>query len=248
MKQVSRIITNTKQVKFLDANGAEVDGTAEDCRAVGGKFKNRVCVLPATAQVQPSFTANNMSAGQGNNIQLAQNCNVSGNYNEVFGADFATVQGYNSKAIRYGEFVHGFSDKLARAQRSVLIFQGRTTNNTETEIYLGGVDGKRFIVDELHEGVICFESRVVCKRIDSSSTAAMGKFQHATFRVTGGALDRLGIVNKTNHNSGISGWTNDFTAVSATPDYIKATVTGQSSATIDWTVICYINEIRTDAI
>ena len=248
MKQVSRIITNTKQVKFLDATGADVAATAEDCRAVGGKFKNRVCVLPATAQVQPSFTANNMSAGQGNNIQLAQNCNVSGNYNEVFGADFATGQGYNSKAIRYGEFVHGFSDKLARAQRSVLIFQGRTTNNTETEIYLGGVDGKRFIVDELHEGVICFESRVVCKRIDSSSTAAMGKFQHATFRVTGGALDRLRIVNKTNHNSGISGWTNDFTAVSATPDYIKATVTGQSSATIDWTVICYINEIRTDAI
>ena len=238
MKQVARIITNTKQVKFLDANGVEVAGNADDCRAVGGKFKNRICVLPSISQAQPSFTANNISAGQGNSIELAQNCNVTGNYNQVLGADFATVQGYNSKAIRFGEFVQGFSDKLARSQRSVLMFEGRTTDNIETEIFLGGVSGKRFIIDDLHEGVICFESIIACRRIDSSSTAAMGKFQHATFRVTNKTCQRLGLSNKTNHNDGISGWTNDFVAVSDSPDYIKATVTGQTGATIDWTVIC----------
>ena len=250
MKQVARIITNTKQVKFLDANGAEVAGDAEDCRAVGGKFKNRICVLPATAQAQPSFTANNISVGQGNSIQLAQNCNVTGNYNEVFGTDFAIVQGYNSKAIRYGEFVQGFSDKVARAQRSVLMFQGRTTDASYTEMYLGGVDGKRFIVDEGKQTLLGFEAYVLAYRVDSGGLGqSMNKFQHATFAVTNGEVSQISTTGtKTNNKNHSNSWNNRFTATSDTPDYIKVECKGVSGATIDWTVICYVNELRTDAI
>lgn len=252
-------------VTFDDGTDAGTSGTKLDCDGYGYDFVNRVCVAPG---FQTKFKPTQTIAG-GNNYAKGNNITINGSKNQVIASnvkvngtghfvseDYTNVFGNNGSAIRYGEYVHAqtphpqtveFGER-ARAQRSVLIFQGRTTDNTETEIYLGGVDGKRFVVDEGFEGVICFESRVVCKRIDSSSTAAMGKFQHATFRVTGGVLDRLGINNKTNHNNGISGWTNDFTAVSDTPDYIKATVTGQSSATIDWTIICYVNEIRTTKI
>jgi hypothetical protein len=248
MKKVKKIESGTNKIIFFDTDGNETNGTIDDCNFVGGKFKSRACFMPVNTEKKPNSIGNNISTGQGNSIQLAENCNVYGNYNEVLGANFATVHGFNSKAIRHGEFVQGFSDTVARAQRSVLIFQGRTTDATETEIFLGGVDGKRFIVDEAKECVISFEARIVCKRVDGSSSAVMGKFQHATFRVTGGALDRIGINNKTNHNNGISGWTNDFVATSGDPDYIKATVTGQASATIDWTVITYVNEIRTNFI
>lgn len=250
MKQVSRILTDNKQIKFFDKDGAEVDGTIEDCRAVNGQFKNRKCFLPTTFEVNPNSIANNISAGQGNTIQFAQNCNVSGNYNEVIGADFAMVQGYNSKAIRYGEFVQGFSDKVARAQRSVLMFQGRTTDANYTEMYLGGVDDKRFIVDEAKECVIGFEAYVLGYRVDSGGLGeCMNKFQHATFETTSGTLTQVGSTGtKTNNKNHSNSWNNRYTATSGTPDYIKVECKGVSGATIDWTVILYVNELRTDAI
>lgn len=242
-KKIFKIQNNL--ITFVGAKGEEVSGTNEDCRFVGGNYDGTNCLVNFKGHI-PNLTNERTVLGQGNTINNnALNNNVLGNLHTIDNVDDTHTVGKFAHTIRHGEFNHAYTSSKGRSQRSVLMFEGRTTDDTETEIYLGGVDGKRFVVDESFEGVISFESRVVCKRIDGRSSAAMGKFQHATFRVTLGVLDRLGIVNKTNHNSGISGWTNDFTAVSATPDYIKATVTGQSGATIDWTVICYVNEIRT---
>ena len=263
---VKEIDPNTGVVTFDDGTDSGVSGTKLDCDAFGYDFVNNQCIAPgyeATKRHTPTqVIVGGGNFAKGNNINIqgskntvnANNVRVVGTGHEV-SEDYTHIIGNSGSAIRYGEFVHAetpYEQTVAvgnpgRAQRSVLIYQGRTTDNTETEIFLGGIDGKRFIVDENKECVICFESRVVAKRVDSSSTAAMGKFQHGTFRVTGGALDRLGLSNKTNHNDGISGWTNDFVAVNDADlgDHIKATVTGQSSCTIDWTIIVYVNEIRT---
>ena len=264
-KSIKEIDSKTGEVTFDDGTDAGTAGTKKDCKAYGYNFVNNKCFIQGNKKRERQ---NNIGKGKHNNITgnsnkvnstksdvTANNANTQGTNHEVT-EDFATVIGNGGSAIRYGEFVHAQTPhqqsvavgNRARAQRSVLIYQGRTADNTETEIFLGGVDGKRFVVDEGLECVICFESRVIAKSVDKSgtyNTAAMGKFQHGTFRVTNGALDRLGLSNKTNHNDGISGWTNDFVAVSDTPDYIKATVTGQSGTTIDWTIICYVNEMRT---
>ena len=261
-KPIKEIDVNTGQVLFDDGSDTGVAGTKQDCRAYGYNFEDNKCFIQSGRQ---KFDAGNLVVGGHNNVTgqnnkvystksnvNANNANTQGTNHEVK-ADFATIIGNGGSAIRYSEFVHAQTPhqqtvqigNRARAQRSVLIYQGRTTDNTETEIFLGGIDGERFIVDENKECVISFESRVLAKRLDGGSTAAMGKFQHATFRVTGGALDELATSNKTNQNDGISGWTNDFVAVSDNPDYIKATVTGQTACIIDWTIILYVNELRT---
>jgi hypothetical protein len=74
----------------------------------------------------------------------------------------------------------------------------------------------------------------------------MHKYQHTTFRVQGGGYEPVQVGNtstKTNNrDTDVSSWNNRYTAGS---DYIKVEVKGETGATIDWTVILYINEMRT---
>tara|TARA_Y100000114_G_C11752998_1_gene325397 strand:+ start:959 stop:1720 length:762 start_codon:yes stop_codon:yes gene_type:complete len=241
-------------ITFIGDKGEQVSGTSEDCRFVGGKFISDgegggICVIKNTEFSNTDLTNNRNILGHANTVHTeALNNNIIGNYNTVDDVENTHTIGKFAHTTRHGEFNHAITTALGRSQRSVLMYQGTTTNNTETEVFLGGQNGKRFIVDETKECVIVLETYVLAKRTDSRSSAAMGKYQHATFRVTLGALDRIGINNKTNHNDGISGWSNDFVAVSDTPDYIKATVTGQASCTIDWTIIAMVSELKTNLV
>lgn len=234
-------------VKFIGEKGLETNGTQADCEAIGGVFTENGCLLP-------------LKTGK---ARVAKNINATGRKNEIHGSN-GFVLGHNNKveedhtialgnagsAIRFGEFVHASSDSLARSQRSVLMFQGRTTDEAWNEIYLGGVDGKRFIVDESKECLIGFEAYVLGYRVDASGLGqCMNRFQHATFNVSANRLNQIGSTGtKTNNKNHANSWTNRFTATSATPDYIKAEVQGVSGATIDWTIILYVSELRTDAI
>lgn len=239
---------NNNLITFTGTKGEEVTGNSEDCKFVGGHFDGTNCLIKAKTH-KKTFTNESNILGQGNTIDTQSfNNNIIGNFNTVDNTDSTHTIGKFAHTTRHGEFNHAFTSKKGRAQRSVLMYEGRTTDATETEIFLGGDSNKRFIVDETKECVIVLETYVLARRIDGRSSAAMGKYQHATFRVYAGTLDRIGINNKTNHNDGISGWTNDFVAVNDADlgDYIKATVTGQASCTIDWTVVVMVSELKTD--
>lgn len=243
-------------ITFVGDKGEEVSGDSADCRMVGGKYISDgsgggTCYLKNVEFSNSNFTNNRNVIGQGNTIHSkALNNNVTGDYNTVGNVSNTNTFGKFAHTTRHGEFNHAETTALGRSQRSVLMYQGTTTNNTETEIFLGGQSNKRFVVDETKECVIVLETYVLAKRVDSRDDACMGKYQHATFRVTLGVLDRIGINNKTNHNDGISGWTNDFVAVNDADlgDYIKATVTGQTSCTIDWTIVVMVSELKTDLV
>ena len=255
----------TGEVTFDDGTTDGTAGTKADCDAYGYNYANRKCYIPNSKKkhntTNKTIGGSNKAIGQNiridghKNIVNADNVDVRGN-NHIVTGDNTVVTGHGGSAIRYGEEVHALTPhqdtvqygNRGRAQRSILIYQGRTTGATETEIYLGGQDGERFIVESGYETVIGFEAKVLAKRVDINHRGAMTKFQHAGFRQTSGTLDRLGIQNKTNYNDGINGWTNDFVAVSGTPNYIKATVTGHNGQTIDWTIVLYVSEIRTNHI
>ena len=246
MKKISSI-DRAGYIKFVGDKRLEVDGTKADCDRVGGVWSGTKCVLPKY-NGKADLAKNNKNTGRQNQINGVDNF-VQGNGNTVT-ADSAIVTGRNANVIRFGEFTHAFSDKVGRAQRSVLMFQGRTTDANYTEMYLGGVDGKRFIVDEAKECIIGFEAYVLAYRVDSGGLGeCMNKFQHATFETTSGTLTQVGSTGtKTNNKNHASAWNNRYTATSGTPDYIKVECKGHNGHTIDWTVILYVNELRTDAI
>ena len=239
---------NNNLITFVGTKGEEVDGSSEDCRLVGGVFNGTNCFIEDHKVNENSINNRNI-VGQNNTLkEQALNIFITGNNNQIDEVDSTHTIGDLAHTTRYKEFNHAITSSLGRTQRSVLMFEGRTTDATETEIFIGGESNKRFIVDETKECVIALECYILAKRVDSRDDACMGKYQRNTFRVTSGVLTRIGQNNLTNHNDGISGWTNDFVAVSDTPDYIKATVTGQTSCTIDWSIIVIISELKTSFI
>ena len=246
-KRIFQIVDNV--ITFIGDKGSEVAGDSTDCKMVGGKFVNNTCIIDNVIKPVDNYTGNRNILGIGNTIdEDAINNNIIGNYNTLANVDNTHTIGKFAHTTRHSEFNHAITSSLGRTQRSVLMFEGRTTDATETEIFIGGESGKRFIVDETKESVIELECYILARRIDSSDDACMGKYQRNTFRVHAGVLSRIGQNNLTNHNHGINGWTNDFTAISDTPDYIKVTCTGELRVTIDWSVIVMVNELKTSFI
>ncbi|QDP49694.1 MAG: hypothetical protein Unbinned1953contig1002_9 [Prokaryotic dsDNA virus sp.] len=246
MAKIFQIKNNT--ITFVGTKGEEISGTSEDCRLVGGVFTGTSCIIE-NKEINVDSINNRYTIGQQNEFDYnALNTNVQGNYNQIDNVDSTHTIGNLAHTTRHKEFNHAITSSLGRTQRSVLMFEGRTTDDTETEIFIGGESNKRFIIDETKESVIALECYILARRVDSSDDACMGKYQRNTFRVHSGVLSRIGQNNLTNHNHGINAWTNDFTAVSDTPDYIKVTCTGELRVTIDWSVIVMVNELKTSFI
>tara|TARA_R100001510_G_C7656784_1_gene217217 strand:- start:3472 stop:4215 length:744 start_codon:yes stop_codon:yes gene_type:complete len=239
---------NNNLITFVGTKGEEVNGSSEDCRLVGGVFNGTNCFIEDHKVNENSINNRNI-VGQNNTLkEQALNIFITGNNNQIDEVDSTHTIGDLAHTTRYKEFNHAITSSLGRTQRSVLMFEGRTTDDTETEIFIGGESNKRFIIDETKESIIALECYILARRIDSSDDACMGKYQRNTFRVHSGVLSRIGQNNLTNHNHGINGWTNDFTAESDTPDYIKVTCTGELRVTIDWSVIVMVNELKTSFI
>ena len=245
-KRIFKIERNL--ITFEDEKGEEVNGTNDDCKLVGGIFNGTNCII-SNQDFKPELINTRTNLGQNNDVnELALNNTIFGYNHKIDNVINTHTLGKFAHTTRHEEYNHAITSSLGRTQRSVLMYEGRTTNNTETEVFIGGESNKRFIVDETKECVIALECYILARRIDSSDDACMAKYQRNTFRVHSGVLSRIGQNNLTNHNHGINGWTNDFTAVSDTPDYIKVTCTGELRVTIDWSVVVMISELKTSFI
>lgn len=252
MARAIKSIDNATGVITVD-DGKTVGGVAPteiECDFYGGKYSRGVCRIPQELPKKRNDVIKSSNVnGFNNKIIGSTDVSIVGNNNRSRN-DVQYIEGNYGDAIRYGEQVYSNSTALGRGQVSTLIFQGRTTNADYTEIFIGGVDGKRFLADESREVFLGFEGYVLGHRVDSGGLGeCMNKYQHASFSVTGGSLVQIGSTGtKTNNKNHSNSWNNRYTATSGTPDYIKVEVKGVSSATIDWTVVLKIHELKTDAI
>lgn len=184
----------------------------------------------------------NLVAGVDNNLTNAARSAAIGENHEV-SSDNAVAMGKGAIAERSGEIAHGYSSTRGRAQCSTLILTGTTTDANYTELFIDGDSTKKFTVDQDNDSFIGIEANVLAQR--RSNHDSMHKYQHTTFRVEAGVGRPVQVgttSTKTNNkDSGVSSWNNQF---SSGGDYIKVEVKGETGATIDWTVILYINEMR----
>ena len=239
-------------ITFVGRDGREVAGDSEDCKFVGGHFDGTNCVIKAKSH-NPNQTNERNILGQGNTIDnSAQNNNVLGNFNTVENVDGTHTIGRFAHTTRHGEFNHAYTTAKGRTQRSVLMFEGTTTDANFTEIYLGGVNGQRFIIDENHDHIIGFQATVLGYRVDSGGVGdCLNRFQHVTFEyeVSSGSLDQVGSTStKTDHKNHSNSWDNRFVATTGTPDFIKVECKGNNTSTIHWSVILNVYELKTSAI
>jgi len=245
-KRIFKIERNL--ITFEDEKGEEVNGTNDDCKLVGGIFDGTNCII-SNQDFKPELINTRTNLGQNNDVnELALNNTIFGYNHKIDNVINTHTLGKFAHTTRHEEYNHAITSSLGRTQRSVLMFEGRTTDATETEVFIGGESNKRFIIDETKQCILALECYILARRIDSTDDACMAKYQRNTFRVHSGVLSRIGQNNLTNHNHGINGWTNDFTAVSDSPDYIKVTCTGELRVTIDWSVVVMISELKTSFI
>tara|TARA_R100000655_G_scaffold71210_1_gene109603 strand:- start:139 stop:897 length:759 start_codon:yes stop_codon:yes gene_type:complete len=252
MKRIHKIQNGI--ITFKSDKGAEVSGDATDCRFAGGVWNGTTCKLKHFSATENKTNANattTLVKGQANVISnKSNNSIVIGNANTVSNIDSTVSLGQYTCAVRQGEFAQAYTNKKGRNQKSVLMFEGRTVNSAlSTELFLGGVSGERFIVDEsFNRSVLALDVHATFKKIDSTQATCAYMHSNACFQSTAGVLAIVGSHTSLFATSGISTSTVVLTATSGTPDYIKVHVVGDRTMTQDWSVIINVYELRTTAV
>lgn len=235
-------------VKFADGKTVGgIIGTQQDCEYYGYAWNGSCRLKPA--KIDRQKLESNKDSGKQNELLHSFNCDVQGNFHKLTNSNQTIVSGQYVETELNNAEVFGGAGSLGRGQVTTLIFTGTTTDAVYTEIFIGGAAGNRFIVDETKECVLGIEAVVLGHQVDALGVGnCQVKFQHTTYCVSRGVLTAIAISTKTNQKNHAGGWDNKFLATTGTPDYVEVQVKGKTGATIDWTVILTINELRTNEI
>jgi len=252
MKKIDSIDSDGK-VLFVAEKGTTV-GTKEDCLSYGFNYRNSVCYAYNTT-VKPSSDKNkpkgNILASSGNYAIGIGNKITSGINNVALGfknliqnnADNAIAIGKNAYAENFGEIAFSSAKVPNRAKFSFYQFDGVTTNNTATELYLGGHSGARLYINENYESGFAIDYTAV--GINPSSNDIFTSYGHATYKFTNNTLTEVGHEKSTTiRDSGTNHYNIEFAPISSVPDYIEVKVTGDTGHTVYWTVDLKVTEVR----
>lgn len=255
MRKISSIDSRGR-IQFVDDKGTGTTlGSKTDCEAYGYDFKNGVCKVPTSKQEvkqADNFTygrknivsgVNNSTLGYNNKINGSNSvCIGNNNTIDVYAENSVTI-GTNAYAEHVGEIAFSSSRTPNRAKFSFLQFDGVTTNNTPTEIYLGNNNGARLYINEDYESGFAIDYTAV--GINPSSNDIFTSYGHATYKYTNNTLTEVGHEKSTTiRDSSTNHYDIDFAPIVNTPDYIEVKVTGDTGHTVYWTVDFKVTEVR----
>jgi hypothetical protein len=254
MRKISSIIENG-EVLFIDDKGTSTtNGTEKDCLEYGFKFRNNKCYCYDTT-IKPDSDKNktkgNLFKGDGNFALGIGNKITNGINNVALGfknliqknADNAIAIGKNAYAENFGEMAFSASKTSNRAKQSLYQFDGITTDNTATELFLGGHNGARLYINESYESAYYVEAK--CIVLDSANNFATIRHRYAGYRYTNNSTSEildtelLGV-----GDSSLSAVSLSLSQIASTPDYIEVKVTGLASTRLDYNVILTVTEVR----
>lgn len=253
MRQIVRIIEDGK-VLFLDDKGTgTTDGSEQDCLAYGFKFRNNVCYCYDNT-TKPDSDKNkakgNILKGDGNFAVGIGNKITSGINNVALGfrnliqknADNATAIGKNAYAENFGEIAFSSSKIANRAKFSFYQFDAITTDDVETEIYLGGHDNARLYINTDYESGYAIDYTAVA--LNAASNEVWTNYGHATYKYVNNTLTEVGHQKSTTIRDSALDYDINFSAHTHDADHISVDVTGESGHTAYWTVILRVTEVR----
>lgn len=254
MRKISSI-DNRGKVLFVDDKGTGTTaGTKKDCLSYGFKFRGNDCFCYDIAK-KPSTDSNkskgnlfsgfgNFALGIGNKVNRSIN-NIAIGFRNVIqkGSFFSIAIGRNSYTDKYGEFAYSCSNEVNKAKYSTLMYTGTTTDNTATEVFLGGNDGARFYINESDESAMYIEAKCVC--LDVVNNDAVLRSKILLYKYAGSTLTEIFDTDYVNSgDSSLSAVALAFAPVASTPDYIEVKVTGLSSTRLEWNIILTVTEVK----
>jgi len=253
IKKISTIDKDGK-VLFVDAKGTgTTTGSKADCLSYGFKFRNNVCYCYDT-RIKPKNddkfskgnivnTASNFALGVGNKITSGIH-NVALGFKNIISkqAQNAVAIGQNAYASNYGELAYSASQTTNKSKFSIMQYDGITTNDTATELFLGGAQGARLYIDESVESAYYIETK--CVVLNSVNNKAKFMTHLLLYKYTSSTLTEITETPFVNTgDSALNAVSIAFAPIASTPDYIEVKVTGLSGKTLNYTLILQVTEI-----
>lgn len=253
MKPIHSIDRNGK-VNFTDSKGRATNGTKDDCLNYGFKFRGDRCFCYETKNKPTNDlnfnrgnfirSINGYALGVGNKIRSGIN-NIAIGYRNLIqkNANYCLAVGRNAYAENYGEIAFSAAQLPNRAKFSFYQFDGFTTNNTPTELYLGGVEGQRLYINEDYETAFAIEYSAVA--LNANSNDIFTNYGHATYKYTNSTLLEVGHDKSTTiRDASTNQFDVNFNPITGTPDYIELKVNGDTGQDVYWTVDLKVTEVR----
>jgi len=254
MRKIARIL-DRGEVLFVDDKGTgTTNGNEQDCLNFGFKFRNSKCYCYDT-KIKPKTEtnknagntlngANNFAIGIGNTIKSGIN-NVAIGFRNIMqnNSNNSIAIGKNAYTDNYGELSFSASKTSNRAKYSILQYDGVTTNNTATELFIGGHNGARFFVNESCESAYYIESKLVI--LDGTNNNAFFITHYILYKYANNTLTEVIEVPLLNQgDSALNSVSVAYAPVSSTPDYIEVKVTGLTSTRLEYNLILQVTEVK----
>ncbi|QDP51697.1 MAG: hypothetical protein Unbinned92contig1003_10 [Prokaryotic dsDNA virus sp.] len=255
MKKISSVDALGK-ILFEDAKGTGTTaGTKEDCLAYGYDFDGTNCYVSKSQIPKNDSKVNNngnLVSGVNNNI-IGKGNIVNGSHARVLGngniverrAKQSVTIGMGCFTDKFGEIAFGSSINSNRGKYSILQYNGRTTDASTIELYLGGKYNECFYVDPNYESAFWGEIQVVAFNKTDGEAKIMHKY--FLFKYVGTTFTE--VINVIFINSGDTGMSSvnmtiNVATASSKPDKITIRVTGLAGKTIDYNGVLKVNEVR----
>lgn len=170
--------------------------------------------------------------GGADNVAAGGNAAVGGGYDNIAEGQYAAiVGGKQAHAGLFGQQAHASGKFSSRgdAQRSDYVLRNATSDDTQTELFLDGVDDRLTLADDT---TWFFEARIAARRTDADGESAAYILQGCIDR-NAGTVALVGSITKTVLAEDTSAW--DVTAeADDTNKALVLKVTGEAGKVIYW--------------
>lgn len=256
MKEIHSI-SNTGLVLFVDETkrGATTQGTQEDCLAYAFKYQSGACFAYSknvtnveqnvnVGNVTRTLNGKNRVLGDANTIETGRNSTILGTGNKVVqNGSNSVLKGRNGYSENFGENVYSVSNVKDRARYVEIHYTGTTTDDTETELFIGGEGSQRFIANP--DYATCYFIQYYATALNAASGEIWTRQNFVAYRNIIGSLQEVGnhsavTLRDSNLDYDIS--IDDFGG--QTYNHIAVNVTGEANHDVVWNVVLQITEVR----
>jgi hypothetical protein len=251
-----KIVSVDKDGKILfedDKGTGTTVGTKADCLAYGYNYTNSACYMRNSnkstenkntdlGKANNIYGANNIALGRYNEMRRSNGLAL-GFYNKVYAtSNYGVVLGKGAYAENYGEIAMSSSGTTDRGKFSILHYNGTTTDETPTELYLGGKENERFYINEDYESAFAIDYTACA--LNASDDKIWTNYGHVTYKFTNSTLTEVGHQSSTTIRDSALDYAVEFAPISGTPDYIELKVTGERLHTAYWSITLKVTEVR----
>ncbi len=149
------------------------------------------------------------------------------------------VLGENVYADNNGELAIGYTNTANRSKHVFITYTGTTTDDTETELFIGGISNNRYYTNTDYETAYALEYTAVA--LNAGSSEIWTQTGYAAFKYVSGALAQVSNTNTVTKRDSNLDYLVNLAAVS---DYLKVSVTGERLHTVYWNITVRLTEVR----